>query len=139
MADPGQLVIDISKKVNTSGSIMADIAASGTDVDTGVFVVARISDQDPAEYNNIRFLGVASAADYHAFGILPVFPGVYRTDKITIVVPSSDKYESFIAALGADLAKTVHLGKVDFLEEETVTVNDTDDISGPFFFGGVTP
>jgi hypothetical protein len=134
------MYVNISKKsYSTTGSILATIQVLPSTIteDTAAFVVTQAYTGDPTAVNNIRFLSVASAADYQEYDVLPIVGGIYRTDKITVCIDTTAKYTTFITTLLEDLNKSALLSVMDFTAEESFTLEDTGSEDGPFFFGSV--
>jgi hypothetical protein len=129
------------KKYTTNGSILATIQVL-QDIpteDTGLFVVTQANDLDPTVVNNLRFLSVASASDIQEYGLVPIFPGIYRTDTITVCIKTEAKYTAFITTLMEDLNKAGVLAALDFTDEVEYTLTDTGDLPGPFLFSSLEP
>lgn len=124
------------KSYSSTGSILATIEVLGEPSDdTALFVVTQAFFGDPTIDNNVKFLSVASAADFDVYGNAEIFPGIYRTDKITVCIDTETKYNDFMSMLMADLNKSALLSSSDFTEEVELTYTDDADEAGPFFFG----
>jgi hypothetical protein len=129
------------QKYDNNGSILAtiQIVADTVGEDTAAFVVTKSYDGDPEVVNNVKFLSVASASDYIEYDGVPIFPGLYRTDKITVCIFSEVTYASFIATLIADLNKSAILSDLNLDFDIEYTFQDSGDVAGPFIFGSLAP
>ena len=133
------LTITLHKKKDaTTESILATwtVNASEATEDPAVFVVRKIKAGVVTDEQIVQFLSIASTADYNTYNFAEIYPGIYRTNRLTLTVDSAEKYDALTANILADIEKSYVLESIPWCQT-TYTFEDTESTSGPFFFGSV--